>query len=74
MRALLAAVALGTGFAALWPFDEAKAWWDVYGLWHPNFYRPYYAPPPPVDYAPPARRWIPPHYDPWGRFIPGHWR
>ncbi len=32
------------------------------------------APAPRVVYAPyPGARWIHPHYNRWGRFIPGHW-
>ena len=32
------------------------------------------APPPRVVYAPyPGARWMPAHYNRWGRFIPGHW-
>ena len=31
---------------------------------------------PPAVYAAPAYGpyWVRPHYDRWGRFIPGHWR
>jgi hypothetical protein len=69
MRTLIAALALGVSAAALLPSHEAKAWWDVYGRWHPGFYVR-----PPVVVAPrPYARWIPPHYDPWGRFVPGHY-
>ena len=42
-------------------------------IYAPRVYAPpYYAPP---YYGPPryAARWIPPHYDRWGRWHPGHW-
>ena len=79
MRPLLLALALGAAGAALLPSHDARAWWDRWGRWHPYYYGPRvivgpppYYPPPPV-YARPYARWIPPHYDYWGRFIPGHW-
>ncbi len=28
---------------------------------------------PPVAYAPAPYRFIPGHYDPWGRWVPPHW-
>ncbi len=79
MRALLAACVFGVLGAALLPSAPAKAWWDGYGRWHPDYYRPPVVVAPPAAYYPPAgyyprpARWIRPHYDPWGRFIPGHW-
>ncbi len=78
MRALFTALLFGVLGAALMPSHEAVAWWDVYGRWHPDFYRrPVFVAPPPGYVVPvyprPYARWIPPHYDPWGRFIPGHW-
>ncbi len=75
MRTLLTVLALGTATAAFMPSHQAKAWYDGWGRWHPDFYRPrvYYAPPPLVYYARPYARWMPPHYDRWGCFIPGHW-
>jgi len=76
MRMLIAALALGVSAAALLPSHEAKAWWDAYGRWHPDYYGrpPVVVAPPPPYYAPrPYGRWIPPHYDAWGRFIPGHY-
>ncbi len=75
MRAFLAALAFGVVGAALLPSHSALAWWDGYGRWHPDYYRPpvVVAPRPPVYYARPYARWIPPHYDRWGRYIPGHW-
>ena len=81
MRKLLLATVLGLSAAALLPSHKANAWWDAWGRWHPDFvrrpvvvvrppvYGPYYAPYYGRHYA----RWIPPHYDRWGRFIPGHW-
>jgi hypothetical protein len=33
---------------------------------------PIYVPAYPYPYAA-AYRWIPPHYTPWGAFVPGHW-
>jgi len=75
MRSALLALVLGLTGAALLPPHQAKAWYDGWGIWHPNYYRPpVVVAPPPVYYAPrPYARWIPPHYDPWGRYIPGHW-
>ena len=85
MRAFFVALALGAAGAALLPGHEARAWWDHWGRWHPGYYgRPVVVappvvvvPPPPVVYAPVARRpyavWVRPHYDRFGRFIPGHW-
>ncbi len=79
MRALLIALVLGTAGAALLPVRDARAWWDHWGRWHPRYIGPpvVVVPPPPVVYAPVVRRpyalWIRPHYDRFGRFIPGHW-
>ncbi len=74
MRVLVALV-LGTVAAGLLPSPAARAWWDGFGRWHPNYAGPrvYYAPPPPIYYARPYARWLPPHYNRFGRFIPGHW-
>lgn len=79
MRAFIIALVLGTAGAALLPSHQANAWWDRWGRWHPNYVRPpvvvvpraAYAPPP--YYARPYARWVPPHYNRWGRFVPGHW-
>ncbi len=77
MRSLLLALTLGVAGSALLPAADALAWHDRWGRWHPGYpprvivgppapiYRPYYAAP----YA----RWVPPHYNRWGRFIPGHY-
>jgi len=75
MRTLMITLFLGVSAAALLPSGQAKAWWDPYGRWHPGYYvRPPVVVAPPVYYPPrPYARWVPPHYDPWGRFIPGHW-
>ena len=78
MRTALVALVLGLSGAALLPSHEAKAWWDRFGRWHPGYLPPVYVVPPPAyvpyPYAPrPYGRWIPPYYDAWGRFIPGHW-
>jgi hypothetical protein len=85
MRVFLVALVLGTVGAALLPSHQANAWWDRWGGWHPGYVGPrvavvpppVYAPPyyarPPVYYATPYARWIPPHYNRWGRFVPGHW-
>lgn len=78
MRAFLFTLALGAAGAALLPSHAARAWWDPYGRWHPLYYAPrvVVAPPPPI-YAPVVRRpyafWVRPHYDRFGRFIPGYW-
>ena len=77
MRALVFTLALGAAGAALLPMHEAKAWWDHWGRWHPDYRRPVLVVPPPPIYAPNVRRpyalWVRPHYDRFGRFIPGHW-
>jgi hypothetical protein len=73
MRALVAVIALGLAGAALLPSSQAKAWWDGYGRWHPDHYRPRVVVVPRPYYARPYARWIPPHYTRWGQFIPGHW-
>jgi len=75
MRSLIVALLLGVSATALLPSHEAKAWWDSWGRWHPNYY---YVTPgyvvPRVYYVPrPYARWVPPHYNAWGQFIPGHW-
>lgn len=84
MRACLVALALGIAGAAFLPASDAQAWWDRWGRWHPGYVGPrvVVGPPPvvvvpPPAYAPVVRRpyavWIRPHYDRFGRFIPGHW-
>jgi hypothetical protein len=75
MRTALFALVLGVTGAALLPSHQAKAWYDRWGYWHPNYYRPPVVVAPPVVYAPRpyGARWIPPHRDYWGRFVPGHW-
>ncbi len=80
MRSLLFTLALGLIGVALLPSHEARAWWDRWGRWHPAYYGPrVVVAPPPVVVAPPPyygpryARWIPNHYDRFGRFIPGHW-
>ena len=75
MRVLFATCVLGVLGAALLPAPPARAWWDGWGRWHPNHYRPpvMLVPPPPVYYPRPYARWIPPHYNRWGQFIPGRW-
>ena len=80
MRASLIALLLGTAGAALMPSHQARAWWDAWGRWHPDYVRPPVVVAPPPVYAPPSvvyprpyARWIPPHWDRWGRWIPGHW-
>jgi hypothetical protein len=35
-----------------------KVWWDRWGRWHPNYYRPYYHP----YYHPYYRRYYHPYY------------
>jgi hypothetical protein len=75
MRALIAALAFGIVGAVLLPAQQARAWWDGYHRWHGGYWRPGFvvvAPPPPV-YAVPYARWIPPHYNRFGYFVPGHW-
>jgi hypothetical protein len=77
MRVFLFALALGAAGAALMPSQQALAWHDHWGRWHPNYERGYYAqrvygPPPWGGYRHPYGRWIPPHYNYYGRFIPGH--
>ncbi len=81
MRAVLIALVLGAAGAALAPSHEAKAWWDGWGRWHPVYVRPpvvvvgpppVYAPPP-VAYARPYARWVPPHWNRFGRWVPGRW-
>ncbi|MBL6456660.1 hypothetical protein JMJ55_15095 [Belnapia sp. T6] len=79
------ALAAGLGAMLLAP-SPAQAWWARHGGW--GWYGPpavavvpppvvvappvAYAPPPPVMVRPPS--WVPPHYDRWGTWIPGHWR
>ena len=43
--------------------SPAHAWYDRWGRWHPNYYRPY---PPPAywAYRPPPRYYPPPVYAP----------
>ncbi|MDT7952846.1 MAG: hypothetical protein RQ966_15185 [Acetobacteraceae bacterium] len=78
MRKLLFAVALGGFGVALLPSHEARAWWDHWGRWHPGRPGPRVIVGPPV-YAPVPypgpryARWIPPHYNRFGYFVPGHW-
>ena len=76
-----AALGLACGLSALAAIPSAKAYWVA----PPVVVAPapvVVAPPPPVvvvprarvAYAPyPGARWVPPHYNRWGRFIPGHW-
>ena len=80
MRAFLFTLALGAAGAALLPSHEARARWDRWGRWHPGYYAPrVVVAPPPVYvvprpyYGPRYARWVPHHYDRFGRFIPGHW-
>jgi hypothetical protein len=81
MRTALFALALGLAGTALLPSHQAKAWYDRWGVWHPNYYRPPVVVVPPAVYPRPYAyayprpygRWIPPHRDYYGRFIPGHW-
>ena len=75
MRALLVTVlGIGSAVAAAQP---AHAYWTRWGWRAPAVV----VPPPILAYGPPpyypAPRpptWVRPHYDPWGRFVPGHWR
>ena len=75
VRAALVAV-LGVGFVAA-ASQPAHAYWTRWGWRRPVAV---FAPPPVLVYGPPPypayRRayWVRAHYDPWGRFIPGHWR
>jgi hypothetical protein len=66
---LLAAVTAGT--VAL-P-KPAEAYWvrDGYRwVWRAPVV---YVPGPVVVAAPPVRHWVPPHYNRYGYFVPGHW-
>ena len=66
---VLATVVAGGAILAPSP---AKAWWaPVYG--RPVVVVPGY-PPPVVVAVPPRRIWVPPHYNRFGYFVPGHWR
>lgn len=75
-----AALCAVAALPALTP-TAAHAWWR--GGWGPGVVVTappvVYAPPPPVVYAPPpvvARpyaRWVPGHYNRFGRWIPPHW-
>ena len=75
VRAMLSAV-LGIGAVLAAP-QPAQAYWTRWGWRAPVVV----VPPPVLAYGPPpyglAPRpvvWVRPHYDPWGHFIPGHWR
>ncbi len=52
---------------------SAEAYW-VRGGW--GWRAPVVVVGPPVAYGPPgyAPYWVRPHYDRWGRWVPGHWR
>jgi hypothetical protein len=65
---LVALVAAGT---VMLP-KPAEAYWvrTPYGwAWR----RPVYVVPGPVIVAAPYRHWVPPHYNRFGYFVPGHW-
>ena len=72
-RAIVAGV---LGMGSLAASQPAQAYWTRWGWREPVVV----VPPPVLAYGPPpypaCRRafWVRAHYDPWGRFIPGHWR
>ena len=74
----LAALAAAAAIPLLAP-SPAHAYWTRWGWTPPVVVAPppaYYAPPPAYYAPPPPRpyvRWIPPHRDWRGYFIPGHW-
>ena len=77
----IAALGLACGLGALTVIPSAKAYYvaspGVVVAPAPVVVAPppvVVAPAPRVVYAPyPGARWVSPHYNRWGRFIPGHW-
>jgi hypothetical protein len=63
MRALILALAVAGGMVAMAAPSPALAWYDSWGRWHPNHYRPHYPPPRVYSYAPP-RPYYRPYYAP----------
>ncbi|RAI58125.1 hypothetical protein [Roseicella frigidaeris] len=78
--ALLATTLLALPLLAPSP---ARAWWGP-GGWHPGpvwvVPRPVRLPPPLLVVPAPVYRpiyrpiWVPPHFDRYGYWVPGHWR
>ncbi len=80
VAARTAALVLACGLGAMAVIPSARAYWVAPGVFvapAPVLVAPppvVVVPAPRVVYAPyPGAIWIRPHYNRWGRFIPGHW-